>query len=291
MPVRRPLFALVAAAAVVASGLVTGGAASAAPGIDPAPGGYTPPPIAWTSCPAVNEYPANFQCGTVTVPLDWNDVGGAKITLAVTRVKHTTKRYQGVLLVNPGGPGGSGTIYAYLKDSVPKGGGDSYDWIGFDPRGVGESKPSLTCDTDYFAGPRPAYVPSTKSSRAGLDREVEGVRGGLRQEERPAAGAHDHRGLGEGHGRDPRRARPGADQLPRVLLRHDARADVRDAVPDAPAPCDLRQQHGPAEELSTTRASTRTSPSRRCSASSRRGWRSTTRRTTWARRSPRSSPR
>ena len=164
MPVRRPLFALVAAAAVVASGLVTGAPASAAPGIDPAPGGYTPPPIAWTSCPAVNQYPTNFRCGNVTVPLDWNDVSGTKITLAVTRVKHTTKRYQGVLLVNPGGPGGSGTIYAYLKDAVPKGGGDSYDWIGFDPRGVGESKPSLTCDTDYFAGPRPAYVPSTKSS-------------------------------------------------------------------------------------------------------------------------------
>ena len=163
MPVRRPLFALVAAAAVVASGLVTGAAASAAPGIDPAPGGYTPPPIAWTSCPPANDYPKNFQCGNVTVPLDWNDVGGAKITLAVTRVKHTTKRYQGVMLVNPGGPGGSGTIYPVLKDAVPNGGGATYDWIGFDPRGVGESKPALTCDTDFFTGPRPAYVPSTKA--------------------------------------------------------------------------------------------------------------------------------
>ena len=162
MRVPRPLSALVTAGALVAAGLVSGGAASAAPAVDPAPGGYTPPAVVWATCPAVKDYPKNFQCGTVTVPLDWNDVSGTKITLAVTRVKHTAKKYQGVLLVNPGGPGGSGTIYAYLKDLVPHNGGDGYDWIGFDPRGVGDSKPALTCDDDYFTGPRPAYVPTTK---------------------------------------------------------------------------------------------------------------------------------
>lgn len=163
MPVRRPLFALVAAVAVVASGLVTGGVASAAPTVDPAPNGYTPPPVTWGECVKSDGFPANFQCGTVSVPLDWSNVGGEKITLAVTRVVHTAGPYQGVLLINPGGPGGSGTIFPYLKDAVPNGGGDSYDWIGFDPRGVGQSKPALSCQEDYFTGPRPAYVPTTKA--------------------------------------------------------------------------------------------------------------------------------
>lgn len=161
MPVRRSVLSLVATIAVVASGLVTGGIATAAPAVDPAPEGYTPPAVVWAECPA-HEFPANFQCGDVTVPLDWNDVGGAKITLAVTRVLHTAEPYQGVMLVNPGGPGGSGTIYPFLRDYVPNHAGDGYDWIGFDPRGVGGSKPSLTCDADYFTGPRPAYVPTTK---------------------------------------------------------------------------------------------------------------------------------
>lgn len=151
-----------AVVALAASGLVTAGAASAAPSVEPGPGGYTPSPVAWSKCEP-KRFPKNFECGAVAVPLDWNDIRGTTITLAVTRVKYTIKRYQGVLLVNPGGPGGSGTILPVLKDRVPKGGGDSYDWIGFDPRGVGDTKPALGCITDYFAGPRPPYEPTTKT--------------------------------------------------------------------------------------------------------------------------------
>jgi pimeloyl-ACP methyl ester carboxylesterase len=44
---------------------------------------------------------------------------------------------------------------------VPKHAGDAYDWIGFDPRGVGSSKPSLSCIPDYDQGPRPAYRPTS----------------------------------------------------------------------------------------------------------------------------------
>lgn len=169
MPLRRPLFTLVTAVAVVVSGLVGGGAAVAAPAVTPGPGGYLPPAIDWGTC--AKGLPKTFECGRVVVPLDWDDVGGTTISLAVTRLKHTTKRYQGVMLVNPGGPGGSGTSYPVLRDAVPDNAGDSYDWIGFDPRGVGESRPALRCIRDYFTGPRPAYVPSTKAiERAWLAR-------------------------------------------------------------------------------------------------------------------------
>ena len=46
---------------------------------------------------------------------------------------------------------------------MPNGGGDPYDWIGFDPRGVGSSEPSLSCDPDYFPFNRPDYVPVKRS--------------------------------------------------------------------------------------------------------------------------------
>jgi pimeloyl-ACP methyl ester carboxylesterase len=95
------------------------------------------------------------------VPLDYANPGGAKIELAVSRIAHTVaaKEYQGVVLVNPGGPGGSGRGMATLGAKIPKGVGGAYDWIGFDPRGVGSSKPKLTCDSDYTGYNRPAYVP------------------------------------------------------------------------------------------------------------------------------------
>ncbi|CAF4971681.1 unnamed protein product, partial [Rotaria sp. Silwood1] len=63
------------------------------------------------------------------------------------------------MLVNPGGPGGSGLGLATLGKSVPNNVGDAYDWIGFDPRGVGLSRPALSCLPYYFSGPRLNYVP------------------------------------------------------------------------------------------------------------------------------------
>lgn len=119
--------------------------------------------IAWRTCSDPSLTAENLQCGTVTVPLDWSKPTGRKITLAVSRRRHTSadSAYQGVMLVNPGGPGSSGLSLASLADDVPHHGGDSYDWIGFDPRGVGASVPALSCDRYYFGYNRPAYVPTS----------------------------------------------------------------------------------------------------------------------------------
>ena len=70
------------------------------------------------------------------------------------------------MLVNPGGPGGSGLVYSILGAFVPGDAGAAYDWIGFDPRGVGASVPALSCDPDYTAGPRPRYEPTTLRTEA-----------------------------------------------------------------------------------------------------------------------------
>jgi pimeloyl-ACP methyl ester carboxylesterase len=121
----------------------------------------TPPPIVWSACTSI----AGAQCGFLTVPLDYSKPKGTKIKLAVSRVSHTVaaNQYQGVMLVNPGGPGGSGLGLATLGKFVPNHVGDAYDWIGFDPRGVGSSVPALTCDPNYFRPDRPNYIPTSQS--------------------------------------------------------------------------------------------------------------------------------
>ena len=119
------------------------------------------PAISWGKCTNPTLAARQAECGFVTVPRDYDHPKGATIKLAVSRVKHTAKDYQGVMLVNPGGPGGSGLILSVLGEYVPGNVGAGYDWIGFDPRGVGASEPKLTCDADYAGHNRPPYVPST----------------------------------------------------------------------------------------------------------------------------------
>ena len=104
---------------------------------------------------------AGAKCGFLEVPLDYSKPTGQQIKLAVSRVTHKSSDadYQGPMLLNPGGPGGSGLIYATFGDLVPDGAGDGYDWVGFDPRGVGSSEPSLSCVPDHDGYNRPYYVP------------------------------------------------------------------------------------------------------------------------------------
>lgn len=105
------------------------------------------------------------QCGFLEVPLDYDRPNGTKIKLAVSRIRHKTPdaQYQGVMLVNPGGPGDSGLTLSVLGEYVPDRAGEAYDWIGFDPRGVGSSEPALACGGTYFGYDRPYYVPVTRT--------------------------------------------------------------------------------------------------------------------------------
>lgn len=126
--------------------------------------GYTPPAIEWGACTRPSLVARGAQCGFLIVPLDYAKPASTKIKIAVSRIKHksTDAQYQGVMLTNPGGPGGSGLGLAVLGEFVPDNAGTYYDWIGFDPRGVGSSVPALTCDPNYASYNRPYYVPVTK---------------------------------------------------------------------------------------------------------------------------------
>ncbi|WP_413759576.1 alpha/beta hydrolase [Streptomyces sp. MMBL 11-3] len=173
----RRAAALCGAAAMVA-GMITAIPAGAVPA-DTAPAGAVPTGTApagaakpvWKKC-ATKDYPT-LQCASLKVPLDHAQPRGRKITLALSRVPHTSKKaYQGPLLVNPGGPGGSGlTLAGFVASSLPKGLAAQYDVIGFDPRGVGKSRPALNCRPGHFAPVRPDSLPVTEAlEKANLDR-------------------------------------------------------------------------------------------------------------------------
>jgi pimeloyl-ACP methyl ester carboxylesterase len=69
---------------------------------------------------------------------------------------------QGVLLVNPGGPGGPGlSLAATVAEGLNASVASEYDIIGFDTRGTGSSTPALHCDPSFFATARPDYIPTS----------------------------------------------------------------------------------------------------------------------------------
>ncbi|MCI2420581.1 alpha/beta hydrolase [Saccharopolyspora sp. K220] len=151
---------------VVTAGLAVGLLVGLSPVVGataaPAPE-FNPAPIQWGQCADEDLQKAGAECAMLAVPMDYADPAGEQVSLAVSRIKHTVPddQYQGAMLVNPGGPGGSGLALSTLGASVPKGAGGAYDWIGFDPRGVGASQPALSCDPNYFSYDRPHYVPTT----------------------------------------------------------------------------------------------------------------------------------
>ncbi|WP_375481971.1 alpha/beta hydrolase [uncultured Jatrophihabitans sp.] len=123
---------------------------------------YQPPKIAWGACHDDTLTGIGAQCGYLVVPLDYAFPNGHKIKIAVSRLLHKSgTSYQGAMFTNPGGPGGSGLDLPVLAQYVPKHAGDGYDWYGFDPRGVGSSIPSLSCDRHWTKPDRPPYDPTT----------------------------------------------------------------------------------------------------------------------------------
>lgn len=146
---RAAVLLSISTVAAVLAGPVT--AAPAAPAPKQAP-------LRWTDC-ATPRYPT-LQCASLKVPLDHDLPTGRQITLALTRVPHTAATSAGPLLVNPGGPGGSGRgLAGFIASALPKDVAAQYDVIGFDPRGVGKSEPVLDCATGHFSPVRPDSVP------------------------------------------------------------------------------------------------------------------------------------
>ena len=90
------------------------------------------------------------ECAEATVPIDYEDPSAGFTTIAMAGAAATgTDDKIGTLFINPGGPGGSGiellgffTLVASPEVLA------SYDVVGFDPRGVGQSDPLGCLDTE-----------------------------------------------------------------------------------------------------------------------------------------------
>src|ERR1700693_1489406 len=97
--------------------------------------------IAWPSCGG------GFQCGTISVPLDYAHPAAGTIDVALNRKPATIPSQRiGSLLINPGGPGASGIDFVAAFAPALSYLNRTFDLIGFDPRGIGRSAPVRCLD-------------------------------------------------------------------------------------------------------------------------------------------------
>ncbi|HXQ90587.1 MAG TPA: alpha/beta fold hydrolase, partial [Acidimicrobiales bacterium] len=125
-------------------------------------------PVQWAPCGAL-------LCGTVAVPLDYAQpqLGTLEISLEMHPATDPAERI-GSLVINPGGPGGSGIndlpseLSVLTPELLAR-----FDIVSFDPRGVERSSP-VHCNTGSSGtlpastGPLPDPVPSTAAAQQAL---------------------------------------------------------------------------------------------------------------------------
>ena len=128
----------------------------------------------------------------------------------------------GSLVLNPGGPGGSGIEFlANAAAAFPESLTDRFDLVSFDPRGVAESTPvRLPRRRDQGRAAERGPLPRHARRGGAGDRGPAGVPGGLRVQLRRAAAPHEHRRRGGRSGRVAPGAGRRAADLSGVLLRH-----------------------------------------------------------------------
>jgi len=120
--------------------------AAAGPAAAPAPttlAGYYAQRLDWQPCHD------GFECAQLLVPFDYTRPARRRFSLPVIKLPAAEEsRRIGALVVNPGGPGGSGVQYALgARSEFPSALLARFDIVGFDPRGVAASQPALTCMT------------------------------------------------------------------------------------------------------------------------------------------------
>lgn len=198
----RKAVALVLVAALVITGVASGGVvlwnllrgdSTPEPGRDVAkvePGSQQAPrpelarfytqELAWDSCGETT------QCSWFRVPMDYEEPEGEELQIAVVRVlAGKTEERVGSLVVNPGGPGGSGREYA-ISGGMSFGARlrDHFDIVGFDPRGTGASNP-VDClsdkDLDAFVAGNPNPDPAVPEEIAEVERWMEKFADGCRE--------------------------------------------------------------------------------------------------------------
>lgn len=112
---------------------------------DPIPAASIP----WADC----ESNAALDCGSLSVPVDYADPYGPRFDVPVVRSRALDPDNRiGSIVLNPGGPGGSGVqlakIASFVFDPELR---SRFDIVGFDPRGEVDSTPAIDCVDDLDA--------------------------------------------------------------------------------------------------------------------------------------------
>ncbi|SCK59103.1 alpha/beta hydrolase [Streptomyces sp. WMMB 322] len=165
------LLAVPSAFADSGSGQASPGGAAEARGVKAAAARAAKEGVDWKDCPEDWGLAKPIQCGFVTVPVDYADPGGRTIKIALDRAESTGGKdeRQGSLVYNPGGPGGSGMSFPtrVTRDNpLWTKTARAYDFVGFDPRGVGHSAPISCMDPQEFVkAPKPDPVPDDEADK------------------------------------------------------------------------------------------------------------------------------
>jgi pimeloyl-ACP methyl ester carboxylesterase len=118
-------------------------------------GAYYTQELQWQSCYE------NYECTDLLVPIDYTNLSTGTFNISVLKYPTTNREKLGSLIVNPGGPGGSGVDYAYAAEYLFSPAIlNAYDIVGFDPRGVSRSEPIICLtdkelDTNYLSDAKP----------------------------------------------------------------------------------------------------------------------------------------
>ena len=148
--------------------------------------------LAWGGCSAFATTPSEkkayadpgLQCSFLEVPLDYAQPNGQTVKVGLLRRPASDRAHRiGSLVINPGGPGESGmSTAANLVNQVTNNDlGRRFDFVGFDPRGVGSSKPPVLCRT-------PAEWDAERLMNLGVDTSPAGVARTESQEKADDAG-------------------------------------------------------------------------------------------------------
>jgi pimeloyl-ACP methyl ester carboxylesterase len=115
--------------------------------------------LTWRDCPtALN---ATKQCAWLRVPRRYDRPNGPTLQIALARIPATGPAHTriGSLVWDAGGPGGASTrAVEQIAERLPKKVRQRFDFVAFDPRGIGASRPALTkCNQPW--PDRPAVDP------------------------------------------------------------------------------------------------------------------------------------
>ncbi|KAK2023049.1 alpha/beta-hydrolase [Colletotrichum zoysiae] len=134
--------------------------------------------LRWVRCilPGMIPTGRGYMCARLIVPMDYQrplnqSSGNPKVHIAMVLLPapghglETGRFSESPLLVNPGGPGGSGTSFMLppYGPSVQLVAGGTLDVIGFDPRGIGATTPRADC----FVDTEPGHESSTRAKNLG----------------------------------------------------------------------------------------------------------------------------